>query len=629
MSLFRGLFGQKAGKGDAPKGALAPAKPPSFYFPPPDAAAPPVPQGEWKIIVDANGDRVQNRTPAPTDFLARHPVEYIYGGTFPKVKHTPTYDDRNIRGEDHREHLDYLIRDKRNREFLDKAVFLLSQTDDGRRLLEKSQKMEFQIIFDDALCMEEGAVGLCDYTNKKIPLAQGRSPAEVALTLKHELQHMEDMDNGLGYSSADIPKNGIFGNRALESNARVSEAVAAAEILLGSPNGPQQQFRSAALLNNFWRKNQEMAKAAYGALDDAKAGKWESFASKVFPAYFKPTHTLEYYDKKYADYIAAAVPDHPLVYGPIQSRREEFEQAGRYAEIEKAVRGIFRDDTRTPDITISKLTIRGKSYDHALMESGLSLTAEKNYAQTAVGLPMLGDLKKRINNAIPDNTKTAWLNLPAIEETITPPQPAPYASFTTRNEEQPFRAVQPPYKIVNDPTGIGWDNEFYTKSFIKEYESISKTHGEVEATELSLYKFEHKHDPQAKHYIFKMVQAGLRIPITGLPHQAMATITEHIFHSSQPRPEILELIAHWQEMKDRGMDPVFNDHEKRAEWNGKENDMRELPLTNFPWAFLLERVLKPTPVPQGLDAQLKSTPTQIRAGQNPTTQAGAQRLDSI
>ena len=301
MGWFQDIFGKKAGQNADKPNKIDARVDPSTYFPPPAATARPVPQGQWQLIVDANGDRVQSRTPAATDFLARHPVEYIYGGTFPKVEWKRPYSRDQVKAEDRREFIDHLIRDKRNREFLDKAVFLLSQTDDGRRLLEKSKKLGFQFVFDDSLCMEHGAVGLCDYTNKKIPLAEGRSPAEVALTLKHELQHMEDMENGLGYSSADIPKNGIFGNRTLESNARVSEAVATAELLLGSPKGPSQQFRSAALLNNFWRKNPEMAKAAYGALDDAKAGKWESYAAKIFPAYFKPTHTLEYYDKKYAD----------------------------------------------------------------------------------------------------------------------------------------------------------------------------------------------------------------------------------------------------------------------------------------------------------------------------------------
>ena len=46
------------------------------------------------------------------------------------------------------------------------VTFLLSQTEDGRRLLHKAKEEGFRFVFDADRMRNEGAVGLCDYKNK-------------------------------------------------------------------------------------------------------------------------------------------------------------------------------------------------------------------------------------------------------------------------------------------------------------------------------------------------------------------------------------------------------------------------------------------------------------------------------
>ena len=186
MSIFSGLFGRSAGI-TAPK-------------------EPPVPTGEWQLIVDKSGNPVNDRPAAIGDMLARRPVQYHYGGTIPGYKP----DKSKSLTENMAARTDYEMRSIENRALLDKAIFLLSQTDDGRRLLNTALSQEFTFVFDPERTQKEGAAGLCDYTNKLIPLNEGSTPEQVALTVKHELQHMEDIKNGAGRYSQQKNSRGRY-----------------------------------------------------------------------------------------------------------------------------------------------------------------------------------------------------------------------------------------------------------------------------------------------------------------------------------------------------------------------------------------------------------------------------------
>ena len=282
-------------------GAAAPADlPENRVFDEPPKPAPP-----YTRIVDKNGDEIVGRKPNGGDFLARPPMDFDYAGTVPKFSPHDHHSLRDKMGAA----MEYAARDYKNRQNLEKAVFLLSQTEDGRRLLAKARKMEFKFVFDHGQTSDRGAVGMCDYSNKIIPLAEGRNPAAVALTLKHELQHMEDIEKGITYHSNCTLLSSIMADRALEANARVSEAIAASELYLGDPKGPAQQFRSSTLFANFFHSKPAVAEAAFKNISAAKEGKWDAFALPVFKAYQGLIKTLDYYDDNLADMYKKILQD--------------------------------------------------------------------------------------------------------------------------------------------------------------------------------------------------------------------------------------------------------------------------------------------------------------------------------
>lgn len=547
------------------------------HFPPPPADGPPQPEGSWSLIVDENGDRVTNRKPRETDFLARLPVPYIDGGT-----HPPYEKDPRLKEEENLQNLvSYEIRTQKNREHLKKAVFLLSQTDDGRRLLHKAQELKFTIVFDPALCAEEKAVGLMDYNQKKIPLAEGRSPAEVALTLKHELQHMEDVSKGLSYGLEDTPKGAQLANRALEGNARVSEAVAAAEALMGSPQGPARQFRTAALFNNLWHKNPEIAESAHDAMEDAAGGKWAQYAAKILPAYFTQESTLAYYDERYARFIDKYVPD-------VTSSKQALEK-GDYRHHETHKRRIettkanadrlFTLDRWAPEKVAELLTIRNLPYMNEMKGKGFSLADDAAIALTTGAPKLFEKLKQNILGVLPDSAKPQQLDLPVMQQKKGGgPGPSPYAAFRTANEEEEFSPVRLPDRIDGSMLTSGErSNELTTKLFKIEMDSAKKSGGtETDHVNYAVGMYLHRQRGIAnlRGLVSDLVEAGLRAPIGAFPddylHDLYGRMALSVRHGGKGigiSPEELTLVDHWQQMKDKGMDPVWiNDKNKSASW---------------------------------------------------------------
>jgi len=578
------------------------------YFPPSAVDSPPQPEGHWSIIVDENGDRVTNRPLAATDFLARRPVDYIDGGTEPVFKKDPRLNEiQNLQNR-----VDYEIRSRNNREHLQKAVFLLSQTDDGRRLLNKAKDMGFSLVFDRESCMEANAVGLCDYANKRIPLAEGRSAAEVALTLKHELQHMEDINNGMVYGLSDTPRSAILRNRVLEGNARVSESVAAAEALLGSPHGPQRQFRTAALMNILWNKIPEMAKEADNALEHAAEGKWTQFAAKVLPAYWRETRTLAYYDKNYYEYINKYVPD---VKNSMQAA-EAAAKAGDYrkrAEHQERVdwarynaEKVFTQDRWNAETISPLLTIRGLPYMQDIAQKGFSLASDAAIALTAKAPALFEKLKDNIRTVLPDSNKPAWLDLPVMKkDTPSSPTANPYAAYRTNLEPEAFAPLRFPDRIDGEMSrndGIR-SNERMTRLFndtFKNNEDRRTGNTDIDRVNYALGDYLHQQQgySNVRGLVNNALEAGLLAPMGAFPKEYLVDLYGRMPFNSRKNgnidisPQEAKLIDHWQQMKDKGMDPMWIDEKnKKASVvaGGMDND------PHVRWLLVALKDNKPTP----------------------------------
>ncbi len=518
----------------------------------------PVPAGAWSLIVDENGDRVVTRPPRATDMLARPAVQYLYGGTQPEFKMEQSADRfHNLQGV-----IDYECRAQRNKEYLDKAVFLLSQTDDGRRLLDLARHNKFTILFDPSRVAEQGAVGLCDFGQKVIPLAEGRSPAEVALTLKHELQHMEDMSKGVTYNANDTPKTARMADRALEGNARVSEAIAAAEMLLGSPDGPVQQFRTPALCRNFWHKNQPMAEEAQAALPLAKKGDWAAFAAKVFPAYFRQTATLEIYDVKYAEYAKSVMPDATADH----MKPEKTRQA-------KAIAERLFSQSRSADDIAGSITLRGKQYLNPAV-----LLSEAGQAVAEKALPILSQVKAQLLKILPDAPTAAGLDAIASTQKPEPRLPNPYKPFLSElTGPDVFEPIVMPNRLDGGYYTTGERHHAVITEFMaQQMDGMKSGRTEMDRMNYCIGNYIHRGAGRAnlRGLVGDLLEAGLRAPVGAFPSEYLQDLYGRMYTAAQhgatgdnsplSRQE-LKLISHWQDMKDRGLDPVWISGEMKAQ----------------------------------------------------------------
>lgn len=543
-----------------------------------------MPEGEWQLIVDAHGDEVVDRAPIASDFLARRPVvqlSQVGGETYPPYQ----FDRHKDRNENGAAYIDHAIRSRRNLDHLEKAIFILSQTDDGRRLLAIAAREKFKIVFDPSLCAEEGALGLCDYANKKIPLAEGRSAGEVALTLKHELQHMEDIGNGLSYGSTDQPRNAVFANRALESNARVSEAVSAAQFLLGSPQGPERQFRSGALFDNLFHKNPPVAKAAHAALSDAKAGNWRDFAAKVFPAYFEQAPTLAFYDKRYAKMLTEQAPDVRDSATVIKDREAFYKlpydhqniHKQRVAFFEQYAPSLFTRQGLTPDQSLDKLTIGGMPYTAQLRANKFNPDADSHIAITAETKPAFDTLRDTMAKILPDAGLHERLDLPVAKPHVAVSTPSPYHGQKLGSADAAFTPIVMPHRTdghtTHDSQGRR-SNALTTEVANDAILNMQSGNTEFDRLHHGVNEFFHRNRGfmnvrgQGTH----LLQTGFLAPVGAFPEEYVLDLYRRTVLAAEGNGRVenalskeeVRLFAHWKQMKDNGLDPIWIDKETKA-----------------------------------------------------------------
>lgn len=568
MGILSGWMDKLKGNGEA-QAAAPPSFASSFTTPATSSftfTAPPQPQGEWSLIVDKNCDIVTNRAPAATDMLARKPVEYIDGGTLPKPDASNTPDGIAQRAA-------YEVRAKRNRDLLEKAVFILSQTEDGRRLLNLAKEKKFELVFDPAETAENNAAGLCDYQNRRVPLAEGRTAAEVALTVKHELQHMEDISKGLGYSFHDDPVSAIMVNRALEGNARVSEAVAAAEALHGTPRGPAQQFRTTALLENFWDKNAEMAQSANAALPDAGKHDWKSFAQKVLPAYYRSS-VCDDYDERYAKMLLDKIRD---IEG-CKKRVAEYRPAAFDVEnikfAEQNIGPLFSRDGGWDGAKIASIvSVKGLDY---LKGAAFDAGSETATAFSAKVKPLFEKLKKNIETILPHCGKGDILPEPKTEEESKhPPRPSnPYSGSSPLAAEKPETPIVTPDRIDGHRhTGTGaHENAVITTRFAEGMEDAKRHPGlktDLDRVHVFLMSRAKDSGQNIRGTVGDYLKAGLLAPIAAFPPQYLQDLGARLQGTARAGadatgtgtldPHEVRLIEHWQKLHASGADPVWGD----------------------------------------------------------------------
>ncbi len=527
-------------------------------------ASPPAPQGAWQLIVDSDGELVLNRPPTERDFLARRPVEYLYGGTIPKYdpKQGGALTDKIAAS------MDNAVRDFRNKQLLDRAVFLLSQTDDGRRLLEKAKAEKFTFVFDTQYMEKEGANGLFDLTEKQITLREGLTPEDVALTLKHELQHMDDMLKGAGHGAHDTIKSATIAQRGIEANARVSESVAALELYEGSADGPPNQFRSSVLLSKFYTKNPIMGQAAIDGLDKFRKGDIAGFARPVFTGYWKMHDTLDYYDDRLVRTLEEKTLNSPdIVFDPDtlnhSATRIHFKTRDNYIAYGRQLLERVASNDRwaeNPDKIKPLLTIKGKSFLGA--ETDLSTPAMTALSDKAIkGLEKFIDRTKPF---VPEVEETLRTNLFAP---LRKPQTTIAAVISpiegTGKEPKEFEPITHPYRTDGNKTTSGTPTHAITTKLFQQHWDQSANHiTTLDRLSNSIWQYNYDYPGNIRGAMADMVDAGLRVPVAALPHEyilhlsRMAKATAETGRNAFSEQD-LTLMQHWRDLSRHGYNPIY------------------------------------------------------------------------
>lgn len=538
----------------------------------------PQPMGDWGLIVDAQGDPVIGRKAGSHDFIARHPVEFIYAGTIPAPNRNEYPDSRNFLGAV----TEHAVRNHHNKILLDKAVFLLSQTDDGRRLLSLAKSKGFHFVFDDERTKNEGAVGLCDYTNKQIPLAEGRSAVEVALTLKHELQHMEDISKGVIYNHTHSLGSSIMADRALEANARVSEAVTCIEILNGNPNGPERQFRTSALFANFFQKNEPMAALAFEHRTIAEKGDWINFGRKVFAGYFSQHATLDYYDRRQVDMYTDCLTISPdKVFDPADQNyadlRRHFGNRNAFLQYgAEKLDGVGENDywTYHQDVLKEKITVKGLE-SYLAGTSDLDLSDKKHCNIGSAAQKGMDSFIKGAKEFIPHGVERLEIALAISDRQVPPMAPiiSPYDDAGA--PQKPLQVIQLPCRYDGDKTSDGSTHyHIITQIFEESYKQSVNYPEPLDKISIAIEGIQRRsYDGRSniRGMMNDLVGAGLRVPVAALSdhyliHLSRMLVTARDTGSTKDLSNAdLTLLQHWRDMAKAGVDPVYGNDFKNKD----------------------------------------------------------------
>lgn len=531
-----------------------------------ELTAPPQRQGAYMYFVDSAANILNISKPSAKQYVAQRTLPYDYAGTI------PAFEDNNAlkRADNNAEALEHFLRNEKNKSLLDKAVFLLSQTQDGRRLLRLAKESDYKIVFDTDYMEKEGAVGIHDGDKKLISLKEGLTVEDVALTLKHELQHMDDTLRGAHYSHQDTLTSATIMQRALEANARLSEAVLAIELYLGDKNGPEEQYKSAAIFKRLYEKHPEIADIAFKHAQDPNARPFEEVAQDIFTAYWNKNDTLNFYDdhliKMYADRVIPHVDAIKDLRNPnTQKPKNEILSADNNIKVElQRLEVLASKPNWESDEAVASLqniiTIRGERF--------LSIIDLTSPERTSLSEDATVELKKLIQEI-----GTVSENLQTEKETslfaTTRPQ-TPEAKFTSpfdyaQNPHSKFEPLQLPHKMDSADylTNGETVSEAVTRNFNHIYVSAQQAPvSKVERVNIALSELCDRRHQNVRGHISDLIEAGLRAPIAALPSEYIKYLSNRINNHSEDglidlSLEDLKLFEHWRNMAQNGYHPVY------------------------------------------------------------------------
>lgn len=256
----------------------------------------PVNRGDWTVpVIDEDGKPAFARPAVPVDFI----------GTINVEKPDPFLSD--AAKAKRQAHLDREA--ELNRECLEKAVFILSQSPTGRDVLEQMTKEGYRIVFDERRTGDRGAGGLCDPSEKLIILRGHDDPGYMALLLGHESVHaVQNTRHDLFPSTRHKPEVGIKMSFAIEADAYAQQSQIALELAYGDPEGPKDQWKMQEPLLQMRERFPDIIKAAERVLISDKQLQNGATVAAAYEAFYDNFYLRTFYEDAHIDWANQYAP---------------------------------------------------------------------------------------------------------------------------------------------------------------------------------------------------------------------------------------------------------------------------------------------------------------------------------
>lgn len=262
---------------------------PAFYDP---RFVPPPDRGDWTIEIEGEG-------------FARPAVAVDFAGTVVHEKPDPFASPARQK----RRQAEIDLQVEQNKEALETAIFILSQSSTGRDVLEQMTAEGYRIVFDDRRTGDRGAGGLCDPEDKLIILRSHDNPEYLALLIGHEAVHaVQNTRHDLFPSTKHKPEVGIKLSFAIEADAYAQQTQIALELFYGDPAGPDDQLHMKGPLEQMRERFPDVVRAAEKVMNSADALENGSCVAAAFQAFYDNFHLRTFYEDSHLEWADTYAP---------------------------------------------------------------------------------------------------------------------------------------------------------------------------------------------------------------------------------------------------------------------------------------------------------------------------------
>lgn len=207
---------------------------------------------------------------------------------------------------------DAAVREDDARHLFAEAVFILSQSDTGRDVLQRAHDAGYAFVFDDRR-LGNAAGALCDVASKMIVVSSTHDAAYLALTIAHECVHaVQASVHKLQPTMQHRIEDGLKLTFAIEADAFAQQTAVAFELMNGSPKGPADQITFGEPLYQMQQRFASLVRAGRAVNATLKQGEDSSrIAAAVFEAFYDSHSMRSFYEDEHVQYMRARADASP------------------------------------------------------------------------------------------------------------------------------------------------------------------------------------------------------------------------------------------------------------------------------------------------------------------------------